>query len=151
MLFVTTGTCKSFHRLIKHLDEISPQLNEKIIAQIGHSQYIPQNMMFERFYPSLQEFIDESRLVISHGGFSAVEIIKSGKPCILVPRQKKFDEHFDNHQVEFAELLHIKCGVPFFVNIEELTADIIKGYNDLPKYNSENLALFKNKIKEIIK
>jgi len=150
MVFVTTGTCKSFHRLIKHLDDIAPKLREKVIAQIGHSFYVPQHIDFEKFYPSLKEFISESRLVISHGGFSAVEIIEARKPCILVPRQKKFDEHFDDHQVEFAELLHRKCGVPFFTDIDNLTAEVIMNHNDLPRYDGRNISLFKNKIQEII-
>ena len=151
MIFVTTGTCKQFDRLIRHIDSIAPQINEKIIAQIGNSTHTPQNIEWGRFYPSIDSLIDKARIVISHGGFSCLEIIKSETPLIVVPRQKQYAEHFDDHQVEFAELLSKKYNTPYFLKTTEINAELIYDLQLKQKMNQEPLELFRSNIISILK
>lgn len=151
MIFVTSGTCVSFDRLFKRLDEIALELDgEEIIAQIGHSTYEPENYTYFRFAPSLEKYYNAARLIVSHGGFSTMEIIKAGKALIVVPRQFNLAEHFDNHQVEFAELLNKKLSVKYVVDIEKLDAVLLRNYHKLVTYSDDNLFKFREKILSFI-
>ena len=44
MIFVITGTQLPFDRLIRMLDELAPQLNEEIVAQVNGSGYLPHHI-----------------------------------------------------------------------------------------------------------
>jgi hypothetical protein len=44
MIFVVTGTQLPFDRLIRMLDEIAPQLDEDIVAQVNGSGYLPRHI-----------------------------------------------------------------------------------------------------------
>jgi len=151
MIFITTGTCSPFDRLISNLDQIALELDEEIVAQVGKSTYIPNNMTFKRFYPSIEPLINRARLVISHGGFSCLEIIQKSKPLIVVPRQRQYGEHFDDHQVEFAELLHLKYKVPYITDIGQLTKDLLGQVNvDIKADKTSNLELFKSTVSSVL-
>ena len=150
MIFVTVGTCVSFHRLVKHIDFLAVQLNEDIVMQTGESTYDPVNCEFSSFFPSLDHYIGKARLVISHGGFSCIEIIKQHKPLIIVPRQHRYQEHMNDHQVEFAELLHRKFDVPYFTDLDKLSAEYISEYSYVAEYKYDNLNRFKENIKKVL-
>lgn len=106
MIFVVLGTQKfAFDRLLKTMDILSEQLQENVFAQIGHSKYIPQNFKYAKFLnkEEFEQNIRKCSLLITHGG---VGTIMSGfnynKPIIVVPRQKMFEEHVDDHQLQIS-------------------------------------------------
>lgn len=50
------------------------------------------------------ENVSKARIVITHGGpASFIMPLQMGKIPIVVPRQKKYNEHVNDHQVEFVE------------------------------------------------
>ena len=107
MIFVTVGTHEqSFNRLVKYMDEYKKNnIDEDIIIQTGFSTYIPQYCTWEKIFPykDMLNYISEARIVITHGGPSSfILALQVGKIPIVVPRQKQFNEHVNNHQVEFA-------------------------------------------------
>jgi UDP-N-acetylglucosamine transferase subunit ALG13 len=90
------------------MDRIAPELNEKVIAQIGVSSYIPKNLDYfrEASIDEINKYLKEARIVISHAGVgSIITALKYGKPLILVPRIKKFREHNSDHQIEIANAI----------------------------------------------
>ena len=105
-IFVTVGTMPDgFPRLIRRIDELASGLGARIVMQIGHTQYEPQHAQWFRFTDSLQPYIQNTDLVISHGAMTVIEAIREGKPVIVVPRRAHYGEHLNDHQVEFAEAL----------------------------------------------
>ncbi|WP_236596154.1 glycosyltransferase [Enterococcus casseliflavus] len=109
MIFVTVGTHEQpFNRLIKHIDLLieNKVITEKVFMQIGYSDYIPKNCEYKKFvtYDCMEEMIDNSRIVITHGGPSSfLSVLSKKKTPIVVPRYSKFNEHINNHQIEFAK------------------------------------------------
>ncbi|WP_367378406.1 glycosyltransferase [Enterococcus gilvus] len=105
MIFVTVGTHEQqFNRLIRSIDELS--LNEKVVIQTGYSNYIPQNVEWKKFYDydEMNELISKSDICITHGGPATfMNVLEKGKIPIVVPRQKKYGEHVNNHQLSFAK------------------------------------------------
>ena len=102
MIFVTLGSQKfQFNRLLKAVDEL--QTDEKIFAQIGYSDYKPQNYTYKEFLDR-EEFAaweEKADIVITHGGTGAIiGAVKKGKKVIAVPRLAKYGEHVDDHQIQ---------------------------------------------------
>lgn len=109
MIFVVLGTQKfPLNRLLKEIDDLvgSGKITEPVFAQIGWSDYIPQNFAFERFLEksSFEEKIAECSMLITHSGVGTIVTgMRYGKPVVVFPRLKKYGEHVDDHQLEIAE------------------------------------------------
>jgi len=135
MIFVTVGTHPSpIDRLFRHLDEIAPFLNEKIIAQTGRTFFKPKNFETFSFTPNLQPYFKQARLVISHAATSILEFsLNHKKPLIVFPRQKKFGEHINDHQVEFANYFAKKASVDAVLDVKMITPEFLRKYNRIPQ------------------
>lgn len=105
VIFIILGSQKfQFNRLLKAVDKL--RLDEKIIAQIGYSDYKPVNYSYKEFFnrDEFEEIMNQSDIVITHGGTGAIiGAVKNGKKVIAVPRLKKYGEHVDDHQVQLIE------------------------------------------------
>lgn len=131
-VLVTVGTTE-FDDLIKVID--TPQFTSllkslnytTIICQIGTGKYIPKLSNF-RTVPSLIPFIQDSDLIISHGGAGTIlECLRLNKKLIVVTNPKLMN----NHQAELASELQIRgclllCDSPSSI------------YSTLPSLNSFN-------------
>lgn len=154
MIFVTIGTHPGqFDRLIKKIDEIAPQIDEEIIIQTGFTNYVPKNVKHFAFTDTLEPYYKKARLVICHSATSLLEfVLTQKKPIITVPRQKKFKEHINDHQVEFAEALQEKTGIKMILDIQEITPKLLQNYNKKPLIKENNLlklqSFFKKTFKE---
>lgn len=137
MIFVTVGTHEQpFNRLVKEVDELKRNggITESVFIQTGYSTYVPQYCEYKDFI-SMQEmnkYVEKARIVITHGGpASFLMPIQLGKIPIVVPRNSIFNEHVNNHQVNFSKQVYERMGniIPIY-NIEEL-GNKIKNYNSL--------------------
>ena len=87
MIFVVLGTQKfPLNRLLKEIDDLvgSGKITEPVFAQIGWSDYIPQNFAFERFLEksSFEEKIAECSMLITHSGVGTIVTgMRYGKPA----------------------------------------------------------------------
>lgn len=96
MIFVTVGTT-AFDALVRRMDELVPDLGEQVICQIGSGIYVPLRCDSFRFAPSLLEYFQPARLVVSHGGQgSIIEAARSGKPLVGVSNPDRVDRHQDD-------------------------------------------------------
>jgi UDP-N-acetylglucosamine transferase subunit ALG13 len=151
MIFVTIGTHVQFNRLVKKIDEIAPKINEKIIIQTGSSTYVPKNVEHFAWSESLEKYMKEANLIISHGGLSCLEGLKKHKkPTIIVPRQYEFGEHINDHQVEFAEEIERKYGVKIIKNITDLTPGLLNNYRIKIEIKDNNLKKLQNYLKRVV-
>lgn len=125
MIFVTVGTGNTygFERLIRKMDEIAREIDEEIIAQIGCTSYIPTNITYYRFIEKndSENLFRNSRVIVCHSGIGSIlTAIKFNKPVIIVPRRKKYNEHFDDHQIEIASELEKNSQLKVVHNVEDL-------------------------------
>lgn len=93
MIFVTVGTT-AFDSLIQTVDEISTQIEEKIICQIADGKYVPKNCEYFRFKTTLEEEFKKADLVICHGGAGTLfNLLGLHKRVISVPNLERKDKH----------------------------------------------------------
>lgn len=137
MIFVTVGTHEQpFDRLIQKVDEIKRDgiINEDVIMQTGFSTYEPRYCQWRKLIP-YQEMIKnvaDARIVITHGGpASFVMPLQVGKTPIVVPRQHQFNEHVNDHQVEFARNVDQRMRNIILVEDIERLGDIIADYDQI--------------------
>lgn len=155
MIFITIGTHPGqFTRLMKRIDEIAPKINEPIIIQTGFTKYnfTSKNIKSFDFATDLEPYFKKSRLTITHSATSLLEfVLNHKKPIITIPRQKKFREHLNDHQVEFAQALENSTGILMILDINNLTPELLKSYKKVPKIEKSNLKKLQNYFKEIFK
>ena len=154
MIFVTVGTHEQqFDRLIKYVDELD--LPEEVMIQRGYSDYIPRNCRAEKLLPyeKMKQYTERARIVITHGGPSSIMMpLQMGKIPIVVPRQKKFGEHVNDHQVEFVQKISGTTDIIPVYDIEKL-GDIIRDYDRIASGSAEvksNNARFNRRLEEIV-
>lgn len=139
MIFVTVGTHEQqFDRLIKEVDRLrrNEDIAEDVIAQTGFSTYEPENCQWSRFLPyeKMCEYVAEARIVITHGGPSSfLAPLQIGKVPIVVPRQKRFGEHVNDHQVEFCRAVQERMGNIILVEDIRRLQNIIDRYEEYKK------------------
>jgi len=136
LIIVSVGTDHHpFNRLIDWVDSWESEQDVKFVIQRGTSKestkwksdsLIAHNEILEMFAMS--------QVVVSHGGPSTVmDIRKSGKMPIVVPRNPEFGEHVDNHQMLFAEHM-MKSDIAKVANSKdelfELIGQAISNPND---------------------
>ena len=137
MIFVTVGTHEQpFNRLLEYIYNMKRDcvITEEVIIQTGFSTYEPKYCKWSKLLPykEMVQNVNDARIVITHGGpASFIMPLQIGKTPIVVPRQKQFGEHVNDHQVEFAKQVYQRIGtiIPVY-DIEELD-NILKNYNDI--------------------
>ena len=143
MIFVTVGTHEQqFNRLVEEVDKLKEDgtITEDVFIQTGFSTYEPKYCQWSKLisYKEMNNRIKEARIIITHGGpASFIAPLQIGKIPIVVPRQEKFGEHVNDHQLEFVEQIEKRKNslIPIY-NIKELKEKIL---------NYDNIV---NKIKE---
>ncbi len=137
MIFVTVGTHEQpFNRLVKAVDELKRDgvITEDVIMQTGFSTYEPKYCQWSKLIPYQQMIknVEDARIVITHGGpASFIMPLQIGKTPIVVPRQHRFDEHVNDHQMEFARNVAERMGT--IIPVEDISklGDVIKNYDEI--------------------
>lgn len=135
MIFLTVGTQKfQFNRLLQAVDQLIGEgvIQEPVVAQRGHSTYIPRNYETCMFMDNslFEQMIQDCDLLITHGGVGTIlKGIEFKKKIIVVPRKKSFSEHVDDHQQEIAKefgKLGSVCACQQIVDLEKCYKNIQK-------------------------
>lgn len=129
MIFVTVGTHEQpFNRLVEYMDKWALYHDEDVVIQYGYSTYIPKYAKASKLYSykEMNDLIEKARIVITHGGPSSfIAVLDKGKNPIIVPRQCKYGEHVNNHQLQFCKKLEsIKWNLNIVENIQEIREKI---------------------------
>ena len=160
MIFVTVGTHEQpFDRLIEYIDNMSKKgiIEEEVIIQTGYSLYEPKYCKWSKLfsYSDMVKNVQAARIVITHGGpASFIMPLQIGKIPIVVPRQKEFHEHVNDHQVEFAKAVAERKGtiIPVY-DLDHLIEKILN-YNDIVNTMSvemkSNNMEFNLRLKEVV-
>ena len=160
MIFVTVGTHEQpFDRLVKKVDDLKKNgvIKEEVFIQTGFSTYEPKFCQWSKLIPYQQmvKNVAEARIVITHGGpASFIMPLQIGKIPVVVPRQHQFDEHVNDHQVEFARNVAQRMGTIITVENIETLGDIITNYDEIiagmnHEMNSNN-AKFNEELEKLV-
>ena len=160
MIFVTVGTHEQqFNRLVQKIDELKRDgiISEEVFMQTGYCTYEPKYCEWSKIIPysEMIQKVRDARIVITHGGPATfIMPLQEGKIPVVVPRQFQFDEHVNDHQVDFAKFIEQRQGnIIVVTDIEELEKTITN-YDELIHSSSNavssNNAKFNENIKAII-
>ena len=137
MIFVTVGTHEQqFNRLVEEVDKLKADgsIKEDVFIQTGFSTYEPKHCQWSKLisYKEMNNKIEEARIIITHGGpASFIAPLQIGKIPIVVPRQEKYGEHVNDHQVEFARNVAQRMGTIIPVEDINTLGDIITNYDQI--------------------
>ncbi|MCL5457526.1 multidrug MFS transporter [Loigolactobacillus coryniformis] len=160
MIFVTVGTHEQpFNRLLNYIDNLVQKqiITEKVFIQTGFSTYEPRFCEWSKMlsYQDMISKISSARIVITHGGPSSFTLpLRFNKVPIVVPRMKKYNEHVNNHQVEFVRTVSQRRGtIIVAMDLKELESSIIN-YScitkNMPNGMKENNKQFINEFSKIV-
>jgi UDP-N-acetylglucosamine transferase subunit ALG13 len=160
MIFVTVGTHEQqFNRLIKEVDQLVKDhvIQERVVIQIGYSTYRPEHCEWSNWYSyqEMVQLVEEARIVITHGGPSSfIMPLQIGKVPIVVPRQKHFDEHVNDHQLLFTKAVAERKGTIIVIEDIHQLKDVIVNYDayvqNTPLEVKNNNANFNRQLSELV-
>lgn len=135
MIFVTVGTHEQpFNRLVEYMDKWAESHHEDVVIQTGYSTYEPKKAEWSKLYPykTMTEFVDKARIVITHGGPSSfIMPLQIGKIPVVVPRKKEYDEHVNDHQVDFCNQVAKRQGNIIVVEDVSQLGDTLARYDEI--------------------
>ena len=160
MIFVTVGTHEQpFNRLLEYIDKLKENgtITEEVIMQTGFSTYEPRCCKWQKLFPysEMVKMVEQARLVITHGGPSSfIMPLQVGKIPVVVPRKKEFNEHVNNHQLEFAKAVAERQGNIIVVEEIEQLGDLIVNYDkvveSMPVKLKSNNAKFNQEFERLV-
>ncbi|MGI3212803.1 glycosyltransferase [Roseovarius tibetensis] len=119
MIFLTTGTQLPFDRLVRAVDEWldGAASSHEVCAQVlppPRDAYVPRHFKtVARFSPAeYAAAFDRADLVVSHAGMGTIlTALTEGKRICIMPRQMRYGEHRNDHQLSTAERLGAHPGL----------------------------------------
>lgn len=119
MIFLTTGTQLAFDRLVKAVDEWVGETKPacEVFGQVlspTHDPYLVQNFETKaRLSPAqYAEVFSQASLIVSHAGMGTIlTALTEGKQICIMPRQVKYNEHRNDHQLATVERLGEHAGL----------------------------------------
>lgn len=134
MIFVTVGTHEQqFNRLVEYMDKWAETHDEEVIIQTGFSTYEPKKAKWQKLFTfkEMDKNVKIARIVITHGGPSSfIAPLQIGKIPIVVPRRKEFDEHVNNHQINFCREVATRQKNIIEVEDVEKLGEVIEKYDE---------------------
>ena len=160
MIFVTVGTHEQqFDRLVRCVDRLKAEgkITEEVMIQTGFSSYEPKACRWSKLcsYQEMNEYMDQARIVITHGGPSSIMMaLQRGKIPIVVPRRAEFDEHVNDHQAEFAAAVAKRYGniipVMDIAELETIVSDYDQIVSKMSSKVTSNNAKFNEAFEKIV-
>lgn len=139
MIYATTsGMPFPFWRLIKKMDDIAGQIEEEVVIQ-GAVDYETRNASYFRYFRrhEADDMLRKARLIVSHAGAGTIiKAIEYSTPIIILPRLKKLNEHYSDHQIELARAMDGRKGIKVIYDIDEL--DNVLDFSEKPE-NTEGI------------
>jgi len=127
MIFVTLGTHEQpFDRLIRKVDQLAEKksIGDEVFIQIGPNyNYIPRFCHYKELlsFQEMDSRLKEARIIIAHGGLGSIfQSLINNKVPIIVPRQKKYSEHVDDHQLLFSKKISLRKEIIIIYDVDDL-------------------------------
>ncbi len=136
MVFVTVGTTQyPFQRLIDTVLICAQKHSDvSFVVQSGsYSSYShPSSNVFIKNYlsfPEVQKNLKLSQTVVCHAGMGTIiQSHMNGKKPLVLPRQKRYGEHTNDHEILIANFLHKNKKIVYVERLDELCKKIFQNY-----------------------
>jgi UDP-N-acetylglucosamine transferase subunit ALG13 len=107
LVFATVGATLPFDRLVKTVASAKKAglLPERVVAQVGDNGLHADGLeTIERLsFREMHAMLDKADIVVCHGGTgSLITALQHGCRVIVIPRQFRLGEHYDDHQMEIS-------------------------------------------------
>lgn len=143
MILVTLGTQdKSFDRLLRAIDKNieNGNIKDKVLVQAGFTYKTYKSKHMEMFdyvdTKTMSDLVAECDFLISHAGAGSIlTALENNKKIIVVPRQSKYGEHNNDHQLEIAEKFEQDGHVIYLRDLKKLD----KAIKDIKKFKPTEL------------
>ncbi|MGI2170510.1 glycosyltransferase [Shewanella sp. MF05960] len=123
MIFVTVGTQLSFPRLVGIVDRWASESSTKVIAQVFDDTNVYSNIQVLE-HANQEEYttlIKSSTCIVSHAGMgSIITALEYKKPIILLPRELRYSEHRNDHQLSTVQSFSNTAGIYVALDESEL-------------------------------
>jgi UDP-N-acetylglucosamine transferase subunit ALG13 len=153
VIFVTVGGQLPFDRLIRAVDRwAGEERRANVFAQIGRTAFRPRSMEYTPFLTpaDFRRRLDEAAYVISHAGIGTLlTALERGKPLLVVPRQARFGESVNDHQVTTAHHFAERGMVAVAFSAGELRQRLaaLQGCQEGPRIGREAAATLIHRIR----
>ncbi|HET6892678.1 MAG TPA: glycosyltransferase [Pyrinomonadaceae bacterium] len=112
-MLVTVGNAtQGFVRLLKAVDAAAGNGvfgEETVFIQAGNTSNFVAAHCRQQDFLEMKQFemlLRDATLVICHGGTGTlINVLQAGKVPVVMPRQRRYSEHVDDHQVELVDAL----------------------------------------------
>jgi len=107
--------------------------NKKLKDRVGQRK--TKNILLVDYIPNLAKLIESSAMFITYGGYnSTMEIISSGTPSIIIPREDggKVEQFVRSYVMQPYDLFKV-CSVKNLNNVSKYIQDILDNYDTFPK------------------
>lgn len=134
MIFITLGTHEQpFDRIIGEVNRLIADgtIKEDVFMQAGYHYNIKPACDHVDFLSmaEMDKYMTDASIVITHGGLgSIIQTFINNRIPIVVPRQMKYGEHVDDHQVFFSSRMERDNKIIRVIDIEDLGRKIT-GYD----------------------
>ena len=149
MIFVTVGTSLPHDGLIMQLDKLVGEglIKDEVFAQIGAGKYIPKNIEYIRFAPSLEDYYQKADIIVSNCGAGTImENVTKGHKLIVIQNP----DVTGGHEWEIVTKMEKGDHLIWCKDIGDLTNSIIiAAKKDFKRFQPERLVLSKL-IEEVI-
>lgn len=143
MIFITVGTTPfPFFRMNQVFEYLltTRRDNEEIIYQYRATAVetkVKNILLSPSFsFNKIQEYIKIARIVVCHGGPATIyQCLYAGKKPFVLPREKLFGEHVNDHQLLFCEYLQRRHLINL-LNLQNLQFKESTSFKSLSSFHS---------------
>lgn len=126
MIFVTVGTQLPFERMVTTVDTWAAAQTPRpdVLAQVGSGRVDYAHVRCVRTLAGADyaRTMAEARLMVAHAGTGSIlTALELGLPVIVFPRDNRFKEHRDDHQLQTARQM-ARMGI---VNVAWSEAELV--------------------------
>lgn len=153
MILVTVGTADwPFVRMLRAMDNVAGQINERVLMQTGHTPLVPKHAEYFKFVPyeKMQQYLREASVIICHASTGPLSNARHfNKPVVVVPRDPNLGEAPDAHQLETANRIK---GSSHMIEIVNETEQLLEAVRRAMKKSTQGITYeANNEFKALIK
>ena len=105
--FVSVGNAtQPFTRLLEAVEAVADELPQPVLVQSGHTRFESERChVVPLLEPDkfLQQIAHADLVIIHAGAGSLIHALQFGKLPVVFPREARYGEHVDDHQVQLAQ------------------------------------------------
>jgi len=130
VIFVTVGNYGGFPRLVKAVAELKARgaIRDDVLLQIARmAEFAAQGCTVVPFLApdEFARLIRGADVIVCHGGNGTlIQTLRAGRVPVVMPRQRRYGEHIDDHQIELSRALAAQDRVVLAMEVGDLEGAI---------------------------